>query len=89
MAPINYDKWNKAVDADGDDDDEDDRPPGRPRVTRLEGGSKITIGAREPAAADAGPFSLSDSFLWLRPPRCPNRLFHLCFILSEADHQYH
>ena len=43
---LNYSKWDSL---DCDDDDDDRR--GRPRVTRLEPGSQITIGSRPPAAA--------------------------------------
>ena len=54
MAPIDYSKWSKAA---YDDEDEDDRPR-KPRVTRLDGPSTITLGAREPppaAGASANP----------------------------------
>lgn len=55
MAPLDYNKW-KSVEF--SDDDEDDAPR-RPRVTRLEGGSRITLGADQevvapPASASSG-----------------------------------
>ena len=46
---MNYAKW---ANASFDDEDEDDKPR-RPRVTRLEGPSTITLGAPEPTATAA------------------------------------
>lgn len=50
MPVTDYSKW-ASMDY-GDDDDDDDRPR-KPRVTKLEGPSKITLGAPEPSPATA------------------------------------
>jgi hypothetical protein len=50
MPPIDYNKWAAA--SFGSDDDDDDEPR-KPRVTRLEGPSTITLGAPETVAPAA------------------------------------
>ena len=47
MSVLNYSKWDNL----GDDDDDDDDGPRKPRVTRLDGPSTITIGATRPPPA--------------------------------------
>jgi len=49
MPVTNYSKW-EAMDFDRDSDEEEDKPR-KPRVTKLEGPSRITLGAPEPSAA--------------------------------------
>ena len=52
MPPIDYAKW---ANASYDDDDDDDDRPRKPRVTRLEGPSTITLGAQQPVSERAVP----------------------------------
>ena len=51
MPPIDYAKWSKTT----YDDDDDDDGPRKPRVTRLEGPSTITLGAKEEVAPTTKP----------------------------------
>jgi hypothetical protein len=55
---VDYSKWDKM-----DIDDDDDDGPRKPRVTKLEGPSRIVLGAQQPPAAGAAATASKDASL--------------------------